>query len=383
MSKIKVNSLQGLGANTAAIVIDNTTGGCSANLTNNLSNRNILINGAMQVAQRGTSVSSLSSSNKVQVVDRMFCRMAGSAGTWTISQSTDAPEGFANSLKWDCTTANASPHATNDFAYIQQRIEGFNVQHLKKGTANALKTTLSFYVKSNKTGNFAVRLNDADNSRHVGATYAINSANTWERKTVTFPGDTTGTLDNDNAQSLNVLWWMVIGSGRTSGSVPTSWSSLVTAEEAAGQNVNMADSTSNEFYITGIQLEVGEIASDFEMLPISRQLEDCQRYYYKDPSGGKDHGTWVTYTPNGDSRGRQSHPKEMRATPTMTFSSTTWRCVGTSNSHALVNINFTGVNAANSSRKTWSINTNSLSGYGQVVSWGSNSSITIQGEAEL
>lgn len=380
MSEIKVNSIKGVGASTAAITVNNSDGTCTANITNR-PNRNIIINGAMQVAQRGTSVSGLSSSNKVQAVDRFFCRING-AGTFTVSQSTDAPDGFANSLKWDCTTADTSL-ANGDFAYISQRIEGFNVQHLKKGTASAVKTTLSFYVKSNKTGNYSVRLFDHDNNRHIGQTYSISSANTWERKTITFAGDTTGALDNDNANSLSVIWWLYAGSDRNTGSVPTTWQAQVLANEAMGINVNIADSTSNEFLITGVQLEVGEFATDFEMLSISRQIDDCQRYYYKDPSGGKDHGTWVTYTPNGDSRGRQSHPKEMRANPTMTFSSTTWRCVGTSNSHALVNINFTNVNAGNISRKTWSINTNSLSGYGQVVSWGSNSSITIQGEAEL
>ena len=385
MSEIKVNSIKGVGASTAAITVNNTTGGCSANLTNNLTNRNIIINGAMQIAARGSSVSGLSASNKVQAVDRFFCRIAGSAGTWTVSRSTDAPEGFANSLKWDCTTARTSPHATDDFAYLQQRIEGFNVEHLKKGTANALKTTLSFFVKSNKTGNFAVRLNDQDNSRVIGATYSISSANTWERKTITFDGDTSasGVLDNDNAQSMNVLWWMVVGSGRTSGSAPSSWTSVATSNEAVGQTVNMADSTDNEFLITGVQLEVGEVATDFEMLSIDQQISACQRYYYKDPSGGKDHGPWITYTPNGDSRGRQQHPKEMRAAPTMTFSSTTWRIVGTSSSSTPVNVNMTGVTAANVSTKSWSVNTNSLSGHGDVVAWGSNSSIIIAAESEL
>ena len=278
MSEIKVNSIKGVGASTAAISIDNSSGTCTANITNNLSNKNLFDNSAMQISQRG-DVSGLTASNQVQAVDRMFCRLAGSAGTWTISKSTDAPEGFSNSLKWDCTAANASPHATNDFGYIRQTIEGQNVQHLKKGTANALKTSLSFYVKSNKTGNFAVRLNDQDNSRFIGGTYTINSANTWERKTFTFVGDTSGVLNNDNNGSIQVIWWMVVGSGRTSGSVPTSWTAITQTSEAAGQNVNMADSTSNEFYLTGIQLEVSDHVTDFQHESVGITLAKCQRYY--------------------------------------------------------------------------------------------------------
>ncbi len=275
--------------------------------------KNIIINGEMQIAQRGTSKSSLTSSNEVQVVDRMFCRMAGSVGTWTVSQSTDTPAGFANSLKWDCTSANASPHATNDFAYIQQRIEGRNVQHLAKGTSGAVKTTLSFHVKSNKTGNFAVRLNDQDNSRQIGATYTINAADTWEKKTITFPGDTSGALDNDNNQSLNVLWWMVVGSGRTSGTLPTTWTNTVTADEAVGQTVNMADSTSNEFLITGIQLEVGSVGTDFEFQSMDSELAACQRYMYRcqDRMVGKAQNSADMYNP------RLDHPVEMRATPSL------------------------------------------------------------------
>lgn len=280
MSEIKVNSIKGVSASTAAISIDNSSGTCTANITNNQTNKNLLHNGAMQISQRG-DVSGLTASNQVQAVDRMFARLAGSAGTWTISNSTDAPEGFSNSLKWDCTAANASPHATSDFGYIRQTIEGQDVQHLKKGTANALKTSLSFYVKSNKTGNFAVRLNDQDNSRFIGGTYTINSANTWEKKTFTFAGDTSGVLNNDNNGSIQVIWWMVVGSGRTSGTVPTSWTAIAQTSEAAGQTVNMADSTSNEFYLTGIQLEVSDHVTDFEHRSYGQELALCRRYFYK------------------------------------------------------------------------------------------------------
>ena len=277
--------------------------------------KNLIINGAMQVAQRGTSVTGLSSSNIVQALDRMFCRING-AGTWTISQSTEAPAGFSNSLKWDCTTADASP-AANDFNYISQRFEGQNLQHLAKGTSSAVKTTLSFHVKSNKTGTFAVLLTDNDNSRQVGATYTINAADTWEKKTITFPGDTSGALGNDNGHSMNIIWWMVVGTDRTSGTAATTWESSVNANAAVGHNVNMADSTNNEFYITGIQWEVGNTATDFEHRSFDEELNLCVRYYYQPTTryyfGDNSSG--------GVSRAGIDFRTTMRSSPTATLAS--------------------------------------------------------------
>ena len=276
-------------------------------------NRNIIINGEMRIAQRATSVSSLSSSNEVQAVDRMFCRING-AGTWTISQSTDAPAGFGTSLKWDCTTADASP-AASDFNYISQRFEGFNLQRLNKGTSDAVKTTLSFYVKSNKTGTLAVLLTDNDNSRQIGATYTINSANTWERKTITFAGDTSGAIDNNNGHSMNIIWWLVVGTDRTSGTAATSWQSSVNANAAVGHNVNLADSTSNEFYITGIQWEVGEVATNFEHRLMGQDLAECQRYYQIVRGATRN-----DYRSNNAARtgNNMNYFVEMRANPTAT-----------------------------------------------------------------
>ena len=257
-------------------------------------NRNMIINGAMHISQY-PAANNLTSSNAVRVVDRMFCRING-GGAFTITKSSDAPAGFGNSLKWDCTTADASP-AASDFNYISQRFEGENVQRLNKGTSDAVKTTLSFYVKSNKTGTLAVLLTDNDNSRQIGATYTINQANTWERKIITFAGDTTGALDNNNGHSLNIIWWLVVGTDRTSGSSPTAWESSVNANAAVGQNVNMADSTDNEFLITGIQFEVGEVATDFEHRLVRQELADCQRYYCRLKAYVGNRNGWVMFYP--------------------------------------------------------------------------------------
>ena len=245
--------------------------------------RNIIINGGMDVAQRGTSASGITSSS-YNTVDR-FQTLLSSLGTWTQTQSTDVPsgQGFAKSLKMDCTTANASP-ASGAFCIITTKFEGQNVQYLKKGTSSAESTTLSFWVKSNKTGTYVCQLQDVDNTRSISKSYTINSASTWEKKIITFAGDTTGTLDNDNARSLQVYFWLGAGSDYSGGTLNTSWNAEVNADRAAG-NVNLADSTSNEWYITGVQLEAGQVASDFEFLPYDVNLNRCLRYYEKIVSG--------------------------------------------------------------------------------------------------
>ena len=241
--------------------------------------RNILINGDMSIAQRSTSESGVTASG-YKTLDRF--RMGGTVpGTWTWSQSTDVPtgQGFANSMKLDCTTADASLAANATFA-IQQRIEAQNLQYLKKGTSSAESVTLSFWVKSNKTGTYICELEDSDNTRHISKSYTINSASTWEKKTITFEGDTTGTLNDDNGTGFLLQWWLAAGTDKTSGTLQTTWAGNVDANTAVGQ-VNLADSTSNEWYLTGVQFEVGQVASDFEFLPHDVNLQRCSRYFQK------------------------------------------------------------------------------------------------------
>tara|TARA_R100000900_G_C3331319_1_gene163474 strand:- start:214 stop:1326 length:1113 start_codon:yes stop_codon:yes gene_type:complete len=240
--------------------------------------RNIIINGDMSIAQRGTSTASVSSGATFPALDR-FKFYVVSGGTWTVSQDTDVPsgQGFAKSLKMDNTTANGSL-SSGSLAQIQQGIEGQNLQYLKKGTSNAESVTLSFWVKSNKTGTYICEIRDTDNSRSISKSYTVSSASTWEKKTITFDGDTTGTLNNDNDKSFELVWWLLGGTDFTSGTLATSWASQTNANRAVGQ-VNLADSTSNEWYITGVQLEAGQVASDFEFLPVDVNLERCKRYF--------------------------------------------------------------------------------------------------------
>ena len=278
--------------------------------------KNIIINGDMSIAQRGTSKANIGF--EYGTVDR-FQTVQGSLGAFTQSQSTDVPsgQGFAKSLKMDCTTADASP-ASGDELYIRQLIEGQNLQYLKKGTSNAESLTVSFWVKSNKTGTYIVELFDNDNSRHINKSYTISSASTWEKKTVTFSGDTTGAFDNDNNSSLNLSFMLGAGSSSTSGTLQTSWGSYTQANRQVGQ-VNLADSTANEWYITGVQLEAGTAASDFEFLPFDVNEQRCLRYYYIY------NATTAIYAPYASNDAYNVYwndfPVPMRATPTLTETS--------------------------------------------------------------
>jgi hypothetical protein len=239
--------------------------------------RNIVINGDMSLAQRSTSVASLTTGG-YRTLDRWYFDI-NSFGTWTMSQSTDTPtgQGFATSLKVDCTTADASP-AAGDYLQLIQIFEGQNLQYLKKGTANAVSLTASFWVKSTKTGTFIAEFFDNDNTRSISQSYTVNTTNTWEKKTITIPGDTTGAFGNDNGASFYLIIWLAAGTDFTSGTLATTWGSRVNANTAVGQ-VNIADDTANDFLITGVQLEAGTTASDFEFLPVDVNLGRCQRYY--------------------------------------------------------------------------------------------------------
>tara|TARA_R100001443_G_scaffold116203_1_gene136004 strand:- start:217 stop:1368 length:1152 start_codon:yes stop_codon:yes gene_type:complete len=248
--------------------------------------RNLIINGDMSISQRGTSFAAVNDDD--YTLDRYKYDISGTdVYQFTISQSTEVPtgQGFAKSMKFDCTTADASLDADN-FAIIATRLEGQNLQSLKKGTSSAESTTLSFWVKSNKTGTYIAELFDTENNRVICKSYTISSSDTWEKKTITFPGDTTGAITNDNAGRFRIHFWLLTGTNFSSGSLATAWESRNNVDRAVGQ-VNLGDNTSNEWYITGIQFEVGDTATDFEHLPFDVQLQRCMRYYTRyDASAG-------------------------------------------------------------------------------------------------
>jgi len=318
MGTLKVDTIQDSGGNT--ILSSDGSGGFSNSLPagKTSSFRNLIINGDMQVAQRGAGPSgAFASGQYIQGADRFKIDISN-MGNWISSQSTDVPsgQGFNYSLKLDCDSADASPSA-GDFIYLNQPIEGFNTASFKFGSSSAESLTLSFWVKSNKTGTYIVRFYDIDNQRVQSQSYTISSASTWEKKTITISGDTVSGPNFDNGYAFAVNWCLGAGTTYTSGTLNTSWNSVTSADQFVGQ-VNLADSTSNEWYITGAQLEVGTTASDFEFVPYDVNLKRCQRYYYQHVNTDSSKTVGIGYYYNSsDIRTSIQFPTTMRTNPSL------------------------------------------------------------------
>ena len=301
----------------------------------------LIINGDMAVAQRGTSATDLGASSGYNTCDRWNLEKEGSpSARFTQSQDTDVPtgQGFTTSLKMDCTTAAGSPDA-DDAISIQQKIEAQNLQLLRYGTSSAKKVTLSFWVKATKTGTNAIWIYQNDDNRSQAQTYTVNTTNTWEKKTVVFAADTTGVIDNNNGEGFRISWWLTAGSNFTSGTLATTWQSHTAANNAVGQ-VNNADSTDNNWYITGVQMEIGEFDTNtippFPFESRDSNLRRCKRYFQiymdaseslKDLIGGHIHD-------NDTFRMTMLWPVEFRATPSLSSSSSGsadhWRVITSS-----------------------------------------------------
>ena len=300
-----------------------------ANLIGNINaggggvNMNLIINGAMNVAQRATSATGLGASSGYFVCDRWYLYSNDNAGRLTMSQDSSVPtgKGFANSLKLACTTADTSV-GTNEGLQISQKIESQNLQGFGKGTSEAKPFAVSFYVKGNASATYVCELMDTDNSnRHVGKTFNVTTD--WTRVELTFPADTTGTFDDDNNQGLNLNIFLHSGSFNTSGTLQQTWGTLSQGDRGAGIS-SFFDSTSRTFFITGVQLEVGQNATEFEHEPFSQTLQKCLRYTFV-------HQTNVSYAFSALSGYMASstnaltfyqYPVRMRAEPSLTTTGT-------------------------------------------------------------
>jgi hypothetical protein len=267
-----------------------TTAGITTVYTNSFNggqlggSRNMIINGSMVVNQRGFTGAAGTTTDGGFPVDRFQLGLshdgAVSAGQTSMNSTVGGnayADGFQNAHILRVTTADASL-AAGQYQNISQKIEGYNVQGIKKGTANAQPVTLSFWVRSSTTGTYIAELYDNDNTRQVSQAYTINAANTWEKKALTFPADTTGAFDNDNALSLYVFWWLAAGSTYSGGTLNTSWAANTNANRAVGQT-NLLATAGNDFFLTGVQLEVGDRATEFERRSFGDELRLCQRYY--------------------------------------------------------------------------------------------------------
>jgi len=347
-----------------------------------LSNRNLVINGAMQVAQRGTSFSNVGTGTFT--LDR-FQTAGGSLDNLqvTISQSSTTPGGFSNSLKAVATTAESAVAADEAFL-VRTKIEGQNLQHLQYGASAAQPTTVSFYVRSNVTGTYAVYFYSPDGVRIISKTYTINSADTWEYKAITFPGDTSGTINDDNGEGLQIAWYLLAGTNYTDGT-GDAWVAYADGEEAANHTADWGEDTNDEWMITGVQLEVGEQATPFEHRSFADELARCQRYLHRieAPSSGTNYG-WVAngLAQNDRFYGVYNFPVQMRAVPT--FSSTSggfnvgMQGFGVSN----FSIDETYATTPTAARLRTGSDSNMTNGYGARLGFDQNSAF-IQFDAEL
>ena len=264
-----------------------------ANLIGNINaggggvNRNVIINGAMNVAQRNVSATGLGASSGYFVCDRWYLYSNANDGRLTMSQDSSVPtgKGFANSLKLDCTTADTSI-GTNESLQLTQKIESQNLQSFGKGTSEAKPFAVSFYVKGNASATYVCELMDTDNSnRHIDKTFNVTTD--WTRVELTFPADTTGAFDDDNAQGLNLNIFLHSGSFNTSGTLQQTWGTLSQSDRIGSGTTSFFDSTDRTFFITGVQLEVGQNATEFEHVNnFGEELARCQRYFQAYDGGG-------------------------------------------------------------------------------------------------
>lgn len=305
-----------------ATAIENLADAIDATLTNQSGGRNLLINGAMAVAQRKTAQTGIASGPSYHTHDRWLLNL--NLGTVDLTQGSSGPPGFPKTLRIDTVTASSGN--AGSYAYIQQRIEGQNLQQIKKGTSSAEKLTVSFWVRSNHTGTYVVRLND-ESSRITSQAYTVNSSGTWEYKTLYYEADTTGTITNDNGDRFSIQFWLAAGSNYTSGTLATSWQAYNAADVAVGQT-NLLSGSSRYWEITGVKMELGDTATPFQYQTFADDLAECQRYYEKSYNysvnpGTPDYtGAIITYpftTTSGRTYVTQTFAVQKRTTPTMTF----------------------------------------------------------------
>lgn len=300
----------------------------------NVVGKNLIINGAMQIAQRGTSVTGQTTSG-YKTCDR-WAVVASSlnSNAFSCSQDSDAPAGFANSFKVEADTQLSLN--SNSIFYVRQIIESQNLQHLAYGSASPKTITVSFWVKSNVVGDYTCSLFRTDGSRTTGKAYSITSSNTWEYKTLTFVGDTSDPMGNDAEFGMHIAHFLATGTDQKSGTFTDgTWQNYNINNYATPNQVNFFNSSSNYWQITGVQLEVGESATEFEHRPYTTELQLCQRYYQK--FGGSSAYPRIlmpSYTTGAYVGGSFPYVTSMRAIPTGAFIGT-WTNQGTNTNETI------------------------------------------------
>ena len=353
----------------------------TASEAGSLASPNMIINGDMAVAQRATSASDIGASTRYHTVDRFVTEFTTS-GRMTQSQAaiTYLP-GFKYALKCDCTTADTSVDAA-EYTLINQRMEGYTVSGLASGTSSAKSSTVSFYVKGNASATYVVELIKAGD-RHINKTFSVTTS--WSRVSITFDGDTTTQLAQDNTQELSVNIWIHAGSNYTSGSLQTSWGAYTAANRAVGIS-SFFDSTDRELFITGMQYELGEVATPFEHETFADNLAKCQRYFYKyisnhdyGPLGAN--GMQINTNSSSGVMYQGQHPVTMRTGPTMAYGGSWNAEVATGNG------SFSLAGSVRSSDLFWqsqeAIGDGGANGYAAIVYASGDDDAFLSGDAEL
>tara|TARA_B100000287_G_scaffold419796_1_gene458431 strand:+ start:399 stop:1580 length:1182 start_codon:yes stop_codon:yes gene_type:complete len=327
MSEIRVTNVIGENGNSPVNFTQgiNMSGICTAPAfipsSGQLSHRNLIINGGMTVKQRLDLTMTTTSTYSL---DRWRAAV-GSSFNWssaTVTQSTTSPDEFGKSLKVDIASTNTPTGSQNGL--IQTKIEGQDLQQLAYGTSSAKQCTLSFYVRSNKTGTYCVQVTNPANSKYVLFDYTINSADTWERKSVTFSGNTANTLNNDIDICFEINFHLATGSSDHVSATST-WTTYSGGSfKSTSNQVNLFDDASNAWYLTGCQLEVGSVATPFEHRSFADELNRCLRYCYVAGGAGpatdnyERFGTGWGYD-STRTRIQMFHPVPMRTAPTVSI----------------------------------------------------------------
>ena len=285
--------------------------------------KNMIINGDMRIAQRSSSVANISTTDTYYTADR-WKLWIGNAGTFTNSITTVDDvrvPGFRQGFKYECTSAVGSVASSSSmiFTYNMERHDSLSV---KKGYPDAEYITVSFYVKSSVTGKYVLEIYDNVNARHISKGYTINRPNVWEYKTITFPPDFTGRLHPANTLGFAFYWWLFAGVTYAGGELTETWQGVVQNQRAGGGTANIGLTSGATWEITGIQAEIGKVATPFEYLDYGTQLALCQRYYWKLDNGGNQAGAqWLYKIGHGGNDGYRratvNHPVPMRGSPSV------------------------------------------------------------------
>lgn len=342
----------------------------------NRAGKNFIINGAMQVSQRGTSFTP--NTGLAYSLDR-FATLETTDGDMTISQDTSVvPTGFKYSLKAVTGTADTSL-AAGQRMILLTRIEGYDVAQLELGTANAKQFTLSFYVRSSLTGTFGGAFQNSASDRNYPFTYTINAANTWERKTITITGDTSGTWNTTNGTGLQVCWGLGVGS--TYSGTAGAWASGDKNSATGGTSV--IGTASATWYLTGVQLEVGDTATDFDHKPYVKDLTECFRYFNRYRKTNS-YGEFVTIRTYSTTQGTGIHqfPTPMRAAPSLSIDKTVNGTYFAYNLNAIA-ITGTDSNGTSCGFHATSASSSFVSGGGAVIQSNAVQDISFNLDAEL